>query len=113
VGDAPGAPSRRDDGTTSTVFRFQSGQQTIADYTSGPQRPANLLTTSTPATSTNPFMRAGNRRGLRYLTIANQNSFSITALTQRRRSRHETRYGFYSGITAHLPITDAAGTATT
>jgi len=104
--DALGRRVGRDDGTTVTVF-VQSGQQTIADYTSGTAAASPTYNYVYASYIDEPVMRAGTG-GLRYYHRNQQ--YSITALTSGGGAVTE-RYAYSAYGTP--TITDAAGTART
>jgi len=104
--DALGRRVGRDDGTTATVF-VQSGQQTIADYTSGTAAASPTYTYVYANYIDEPVMRAGTG-GLRYYHRNQQ--YSVIALTNGGGTIAE-RYAYSAYGTP--TITDAAGTART
>jgi len=104
--DALGRRVGRDDGTTVTVF-VESGQQTIADYTSGTAAASPTYNYVYASYIDEPVMRAGTG-GLRYYHRGQQ--YSVIALTGGGGTIQE-RYAYSAFGTP--TITDAAGSART
>jgi len=104
--DALGRRVGRDDGTTVTVF-VQSGQQTIADYTSGTAAASPTYTYVYASYIDEPVMGAGTG-GLRYYHRGQQ--YSVIAMTNGGGSIAE-RYAYSAYGTP--TITDASGTTLT
>ncbi|TWT87779.1 RHS repeat-associated core domain-containing protein [Stieleria varia] len=104
--DALGRRVGRDDGTTAMVY-VQSGQQTIADYTSGTAASSPTYTYLYASYIDEPVMRTGGS-GNRYFHRNQQ--YSITALTDTSGTIQE-RYA-YSAY-GMLSIFDGSGTVRT
>ncbi|WP_197454749.1 RHS repeat domain-containing protein [Stieleria varia] len=104
--DALGRRVGRDDGTTAMVY-VQSGQQTIADYTSGTAATSPTYTYLYASYIDEPVLRTGGS-GNRYFHRNQQ--YSITALTDTSGTIQE-RYA-YSAY-GMLSIFDGSGTART
>ncbi|OYP36784.1 hypothetical protein CGZ80_06960 [Rhodopirellula sp. MGV] len=104
--DALGRRVGRDDGTTATVF-VQSGQQTIADYTSGAAASSPTYDYVYASYIDEPVMRSGSG-GNRYYHRNQQ--YSITALTDSSGGIVE-RYAY--DAYGNLSVFDGSGTART
>jgi len=104
--DALGRRVGRDDGTTATVF-VESGQQTIADYTSGTAATSPTYNYVYASYIDEPVMRAGTG-GTRYYHRGQQ--YSVIAMTNGGGSITE-RYAY--SVYGTPTITDASGTTLT
>lgn len=104
--DALGRRVSRDDGTTVSVY-VQSGQQTIADYTSGTAATSPTYTYVYASYIDEPVVRDGTG-GLRYYHRGQQ--YSVTALTDSSGGIVE-RYAY--DAYGNLSVFDGSGTART